>query len=831
MTTDGRLCLSLPDIAALTRVKRPVVTVWRTRSRGTATPFPTPLPASNGDQQERFDLDDVVAWLSATGRGNNPAATIEAVLHARPLGTAEDRRRHTDTLTALLALSAALGTPLTGLTRADLLDAADAEDPDDACLYREIAALDGGVGGGASGDGEQDAGGAPADVISRAAAGTDGDTANRVNYWTDLADRTADAAWNAADAVELLVGGSTAGGSSAGGSLTGGPLLGHSLLGGSRLTPVAHRLLAALAAELALQLTARLSEDADELSTGPAGQLRAGSTGDPRTGPIAHELKPVLVDHSPGGSDALLAVLERLDEVIYPVVRLVDESEDTGVGSAVGPAATEDTSASSTDGTPNAGGAAATATTDTAATGRLTRRRLCAQRRPWVSYRTGEPLPTAALHLLQLSTSTSASTTAATDMLAAVDALALELTDADRALILGPAAVLTDARPDAAETTLRAGVLRSGRVRCVIRLPAGLLPGRPREAQALWVLGPASSWPDTLPETDQRYTLVADLSAGTLDDVVVGDLVSDITATLAGADGDRGQFAARAFRFGRLVPTRTLTASNGALVGVVTGAEKEKGPATGADNGSGSGTRNGATPLRRTTTASPAEHAVALEALLNAVAAPLPGLSGITATAVAHEPVPARVSIGAAIDAGHLRCLPGTRLKGETESDTGTPVLGPPELSAPPPETRHVDLLAFTRDHPAARLTEPGDVVFAATPRPAAVVDVHGGAVVAFPARILRIDATDPGGLSAHLLAAAINAQEPGERRWRQWRVPRVPEPESAALAAALTRLQELQRRTRERAADLQRLADDLATGVAVGRISLNPSTPSERKH
>lgn len=138
-TSPAALSLSLADIAALARVQRPVVTTWRSRSRATAHPFPTPLGASSG--QERFAVDDVVAWLTATGRGSNPDAAAEAVLHAEPAGSADVRRRHADSLTALLALSAARDTRLTGLSAAELLDAADAEDPDDDCLYREIAAF------------------------------------------------------------------------------------------------------------------------------------------------------------------------------------------------------------------------------------------------------------------------------------------------------------------------------------------------------------------------------------------------------------------------------------------------------------------------------------------------------------------------------------------------------------------------------------------------------------------------------------------------------------------------------------------------------------------
>ena len=73
---------------------------------------------------------------------------------------------------------------------------------------------------------------------------------------------------------------------------------------------------------------------------------------------------------------------------------------------------------------------------------------------------------------------------------------------------------------------------------------------------------------------------------------------------------------------------------------------------------------------------------------------------------------------------------------------TGSRILGREELLDPhiaPP--RFITLLDFAANYPAGPLTEPGDVVFCTSPRPAAMVDAEGGAVVVFPARILRIDA------------------------------------------------------------------------------------------
>ena len=69
-TTHPSLLISLADVARLARVQRPVVSMWRSRSASTGTPFPAPVERAGA--QERFDADQVVSWLELTGRGNNP---------------------------------------------------------------------------------------------------------------------------------------------------------------------------------------------------------------------------------------------------------------------------------------------------------------------------------------------------------------------------------------------------------------------------------------------------------------------------------------------------------------------------------------------------------------------------------------------------------------------------------------------------------------------------------------------------------------------------------------------------------------------------------------
>ena len=56
-TTESALLMSMSDIAALARVQRPVVSVWRTRAARSSTPFPAPVVRENG--QEFFNASQV----------------------------------------------------------------------------------------------------------------------------------------------------------------------------------------------------------------------------------------------------------------------------------------------------------------------------------------------------------------------------------------------------------------------------------------------------------------------------------------------------------------------------------------------------------------------------------------------------------------------------------------------------------------------------------------------------------------------------------------------------------------------------------------------------
>jgi hypothetical protein len=379
-------------------------------------------------------------------------------------------------------------------------------------------------------------------------------------------------------------------------------------------------------------------------------------------------------------------------------------------------------------------------------------------------------------------------------VLTGVENIALQMDDRQRAVVLAPARALTDALAEKAAEALRADLLRGGRVRAVVRLPEGTLPARPREAQALWVLGPAHA--DV--EVAERWTMVADLTGTPLTRAVREDLVSDLAASLLG----REEIWDHAYRFARNAYTRSLLAGRGSLVQLA-----EPPARSGAD---------------------PAELEVRLEALLAELGAPL----RIHVSRGAGPALPPE-TIERLMAAGNLACLPGIRMDdGEASSvGEGTRVIGVRELSDPGASVRTVDLLSFVAEHPGARLTEPGDVVFCTSPRPAAMVDEEGASVVPYPARVLRISPADPGGLSPALLAADINARPAGDRRWKQWRVRRLPESQRRPLAEAMgavVREQASARLRLERLAELNRLlADAVASGaLALEALALEPTEP-----
>ncbi|MGH3793833.1 MAG: hypothetical protein ACRDSP_02980 [Pseudonocardiaceae bacterium] len=393
----------------------------------------------------------------------------------------------------------------------------------------------------------------------------------------------------------------------------------------------------------------------------------------------------------------------------------------------------------------------------------------------------------------------------ATDILSALDHLVLQMDDGHRAVAIAAASVLSDRIRDRREDELRDALLRCGRVRAIVRLPKGLVVSKPRQALALWVLGPAHG---IVPLEDRR-TMVADLTdvePADLDQgsAAIGDLVSDLVVAMA----DRSTVRSHAFRFVRPALTRDLLAGGGDLVARRPGVLR---------------------PPRIPGSEIAVRIAELTAALSSADAVAPPVCAGIEARDTV-EGSPPPLTLGEAIAARQVRMIAGNRMDREDLSGGTVRVIGPEELTgAIRSGARGVDRLAFSATYPAGRYTEPGDVVFCTSPRPAALVDVEGGSVVLAPTRVLRI--TPASGLLPEVLAGDINAVPAEARTWRGWTIRRVPPAERVALADALAAIERQRIHALNRVALLGELTQLVMRGVTSGSLTLTAGIDSVEGH
>lgn len=122
--------LTMQQVADLAHVERAVVSMWRTRYVDSDEPFPAPC-SSTGSLS--FRASDVAAWLTRTGRGNNPDAGVDAALHSSRFVAVLDRA---DAASRLLLLQTLVGEPLVELERETALDVIG-----EAAERRNLAAL------------------------------------------------------------------------------------------------------------------------------------------------------------------------------------------------------------------------------------------------------------------------------------------------------------------------------------------------------------------------------------------------------------------------------------------------------------------------------------------------------------------------------------------------------------------------------------------------------------------------------------------------------------------------------------------------------------------
>jgi hypothetical protein len=366
----------------------------------------------------------------------------------------------------------------------------------------------------------------------------------------------------------------------------------------------------------------------------------------------------------------------------------------------------------------------------------------------------------------------------------AIDELQLSLPDDRVAVVVGPARLLCDRLDDRAVEGHRDQIVRTGRLRLAARLPRGLWLAGPRQAMGLWVFGSAVA-----ERIEDRAIGLADLSHEELTDATFGDLATDALAA-------QGDVRLHAFRFARAVPTSKMIA--GRLI-----------------------VPRGVRALHLLGR-SPAERAVQIDDLRDALNAPLPTFA-VTPRPRADDVGEAVLTLAELMGRRIATVKPGARLN-RSLARPGEPVrlvdplLGDTSLGFDP--------LELERENSRALRTEPNDVVFTSTPRPAATVDVRGGSVVAYPARVLRLSVAAPVG--PRLLAHTINRQPKTAREWRNWAVPVVPTNEQEHLEDALVTIARTREQLGERLSAAARLADALIDGVAAGAVTL---TPEEEGH
>lgn len=332
-------------------------------------------------------------------------------------------------------------------------------------------------------------------------------------------------------------------------------------------------------------------------------------------------------------------------------------------------------------------------------------------------------------------------------VLDAVDEVALGISDRRYGVILGPAAALTDdLDPYSAAERTRAKLLTGDMVEAIVRLPGGVIPFMPGYETALWVLTQArdSRW--------RGRVLIADVSDRPLTADVVNDLVEDLVTWRR--EGYVPTAHQRMFgvqvEVGQLVdPPRSLLPS-----------------------------RRPVSPRQRKSDA---------DMRINLITDCGARLDRIGATASAdrrHVPVerlaaadrrPASDTVGSLVRNRRLIMRKGVRIKTTDLHPSGKhPLLGSGEvLGYRRPGERRVDAAVFATRYPSARLTEPGDVLVTLNPRPGAMVDHAGFAIVEYPARILRIPPTETDQFTPRMLAVLLFGNGSGDRPAGAVRSPR----------------------------------------------------------
>ncbi len=175
--------ITMPEIARLANVTRQAVTNWR--SRPASATFPAAVTTLDG--VERFDRDEILDWLDATGRGTNREARLDAPGVVAPDDLDLERA------VVLLTLRAKGAQDIGPLSPQQRIESARQIDPGDAFLLAEVRRVAHDDAVATYVDGLLEASFGPADALdrlyaTRPAGGSRGFTASLIALVASIAD-------------------------------------------------------------------------------------------------------------------------------------------------------------------------------------------------------------------------------------------------------------------------------------------------------------------------------------------------------------------------------------------------------------------------------------------------------------------------------------------------------------------------------------------------------------------------------------------------------------------------------------------------------------------
>jgi len=351
-----------------------------------------------------------------------------------------------------------------------------------------------------------------------------------------------------------------------------------------------------------------------------------------------------------------------------------------------------------------------------------------------------------------------------------VDDAVLELPPGHVAMLIGSAAALSDELAGPLQNR-RADALRVGNLVAAVRLPRGLWREAHRQSLAVWVcVGGAQA----------QRPWVADL--GSVEHIELTDVAADVAGALAQSED-------RAFRYARRTQLSSVLAG-AAVVPMGVRAVRLRGH-------------------------DEAEHIGRVHQATLVTTTPLPTLDVLVTSAPGRIHLAHR-SLDELQSGKRLMLKRGRRIDVSDGSPEGTVRVLPTEVVG----TLRLDPLDVEAKYPRAVRTEPGDVIFVEKPRPRAWVDREGGAMVACPARIIRL--AESAEVGPMVLAELINETAYPGSEWRTWTVPVLPRAEAERLEAALVQVHEYQQQADRRVAAARELTTALINGVAAGALTLD---------